>query len=654
MVFKVIPFLIVLCALAFPTNGAFAKLSGEKAEHARSAFAFSDRKDWDNAISHAKKTGDDSLIKLMKWQYYLDADSGASFGEITSFIDANPNWPEQKRLNIRAEMALRNDDVRDNDVIAWFSDNEPITGVGKIALAEAMKRNHAGSSDKIKTLIRDGWKNGDFDESQEKKILDKHDDVLTTDDHKARIDRLLWEERIAPAKRILNLVPATHQKLYKARMAFIDDKRMAIIALAQVPSSLKNDAGLIYNRMVFRAHRDDDDGVRELLLIAPEKPPYPEKWWKYREAQIRMAVDEKNFSLAKKLLAKHGQTEGSGLADALWIEGWLKTEFLNQPKDALDIFDDMYDKVKFPVSKSRAAYWAGRAAEKSGDSQRAESWYKKAAAFPTTFYGQLGSLEHKGNSPLSIPSSPSVSSQDRNNFEYDDFIKAIKLTIEMEEYDFARRLITLAVENSDDPSEVTLVTELGAKSGRSSLSVRAAKKALQQNIVLVDGGYPTPKTPSGVGLERALTLAITRQESEFDPNARSPANALGMMQLLPRTAKEVAKKNGMAFSQNRLSEPSYNMALGSHYLARLISGYDGSYILGIAAYNAGPGNVRKWIKRFGSPGSDVIGAVNWIEKIPFSETRNYVQRVMENLQVYRAIDAEDKPNNLQLAEDLKR
>jgi len=394
--------------------------------------------------------------------------------------------------------------------------------------------------------------------------------------------------------------------------------------------------------------------VREMLLIAPEKPPYPEKWWKYREAQARLAIDERNYSLAKKLLANHGQTEGSGLADALWIQGWLKTEFMGQPSDGMDFFEDMYNKVKFPVSKARAAYWAGRAAEKSGDKKEAEDWYKKAASYPTTFYGQLGSLEYYGNTPLSIPSSPSVSSEDRGNFERDDYVKAIKATIDVGNYDLARRLITLAVENSEDPSEAALVTELGAKSGKSSLSVRAAKKALQQNIVLVDGGYPTMKTPSGTGLERALTLAITRQESEFDPNAKSPSNALGMMQLLPRTAKEVAKKNGLSFSASRLSDPTYNMTLGSHDLARLIDSYDGSYIMGIAAYNAGPGNVRNWVKRFGTPGNDVDGAINWIEKIPFYETRNYVQRVIENLQVYRSIDAEDKENRLQIAEDLKR
>jgi len=173
-------------------------------------------------------------------------------------------------------------------------------------------------------------------------------------------------------------------------------------------------------------------------------------------------------------------------------------------------------------------------------------------------------------------------------------------------------------------------------------------------VVLVDIGYPVPKIPGGLPIERALALAIIRQESEFDSAAKSPSGALGMMQLLPSTAKEIARKNGLKTSRSRLLEPEHNVTLGSHYIARLINSYDGSYILAIAAYNAGPGNVHHWVKRFDTPGNDADNAVNWIEKIPYDETRNYVQRVLENVQVYRHIDGGDSPPPLKLAEDLMR
>ena len=649
MVFRIFLYLAVILLLTGLGIGAYAL--GDN-EHVRSAFQFAERKDWNNAIQHAKRTDNTAFQKLITWEYLLDADSGAGFDEIANFIEENPNWPEQKKLHIRAEMALHKDNVPDKDVINWFGDSTPLTGVGKVALAEALQRNRQASHEKIVSLIREAWRNGDFDEPQERKILDSYDNIISSEDHIARINRLLWEERESAAKRILNYVPEGQRKLFKARMALIDDKRLAILAVAQVPSSLKNDPGLTYDRMVFRARRDDDKGVREMLMQAPEHPPYPEKWWKYRDVQIHLTIDEKNYSLAKKLLANHGQSDGSGLADALWLQGWLKCEFLGAPKEAYDSFEDMYDTVKYPVSRSRAAYWAGRAAEKSEDLQSALKWFKTASSYPTTFYGQLGILKSNSRALLEIPTTPSVSDEAKHKFEQNDFIKAIRLTIDAGHDDLARHLIALAVENTDDISQVTLVTELGEKAGHSHLSVHAAKKALHQNIVLVEGGYPTPKTPSGVGIERDLTLAITRQESEFDPGARSPSNALGMMQLLPRTAKEIAKRNGLSFNLSRLSEPNYNMTLGSYYLARLINSYDGSYIMGIAAYNAGPGNVHHWVGTFGTPGNDVNNAVNWIEKIPFTETRNYVQRVLENLQVYRAIEADDKP--LKLTEDLKR
>jgi peptidoglycan lytic transglycosylase len=232
-------------------------------------------------------------------------------------------------------------------------------------------------------------------------------------------------------------------------------------------------------------------------------------------------------------------------------------------------------------------------------------------------------------------------------------VRAIKICLDYDQLELAGKLINHLIENTTSKYEAVLAGDLGAKAGKTYLSVRGAKKALQDNVVLIKAGYPTPKTPK-VELERALTLAITRQESEFDRRAQSPANALGYMQLLPGTAKETAKKLGMGFSIDRLYEPDYNMTLGSAYLQRMVDSYDGSYVMAIASYNAGPGNVRKWAKAFGTPGDNVDGAVNWIEKIPFAETRNYVQRVLENMQVYRHIEAGNTPPKLEIGEDLVR
>lgn len=618
--------------------------------HARSAFQFADRKDWVNAYAHAKATGDGPLIKLIAWEYIMDADSGATFTEIVRFIDQNPHWPEQKKLRIRAEQALRDDKVPDHDIIAWFGDEKPITGIGKMALVEALRRGRLASQDKMNDLVREAWRDGDFDETQEKNILASYGKLLTSADHIARVDRLLWEEKTGPAKRALPLVPANYAKMFKARMALIANNKLANVQVALISSDLKNNPGLIYDRMRYRARKGDDKGVREMLNLAPNNPPYPEKWWRIREIQVRESIAEKKYADALKLLSKHAQVEGANLADAVWLQGWIKCEFQDRPQSAFEDFTSLFDKVKFPVSRARAAYWAGRAATRMGDQQAAATWYARASQYSTTFYGQLATLKSRGSAPLTFAAPPQITAQDKANFEHNDAIKAIRVALKYDNYTIANRLMNYMIENDDDEAEMAQLADIGASSGYTYLSVRAAKKALQQNVVLVQAGYPTPKTPS-TPLERALTLAITRQESEFDPHAKSPSNALGMMQLLPGTAKEVAHKNDIAYSASKLEEPSYNMTLGSLYLKRLIDSYDGSYVLAIGAYNAGPGNVRKWMQSFGTPENDVDKAVNWIEKVPFAETRNYIQRVLENLQVFRALEGNNK---LQLDTDLKR
>jgi soluble lytic murein transglycosylase len=315
----------------------------------------------------------------------------------------------------------------------------------------------------------------------------------------------------------------------------------------------------------------------------------------------------------------------------------------------------MYDKVRFPVSKARAAYWAGRAAERAGDRNAAESWYNTGSAYPTAFYGQLSALKQHGTAPLRIPAAPRITGDEQQRFDQSDLAQAVTIVSRMGRNDLASRLISGMIESAQSADDAAMIAALGKEIGHSFLSVRGAKKALQyHNAVLLKTGYPSPKTPYDAAVERPLLLAITRQESEFDPSAKSPAGALGMMQLLPSTARETAKKYGLGYALPRLYEPDYSWTIGSLYLNRMIDNYNGSYVMAIAAYNAGPGNVRKWVRLFGTPGNDIDKAVKWIEMIPFSETRNYVQRVLENLQLYRYALAEGESPKLKLGEDLAR
>ena len=645
---------VALCALLCLSSPVqAAALSGAALEHARSAFTFADRRDWDNARQHAAASHDKALQKLMAWQYLLDVDSGASFAEITGFIHDNPDWPEQKKLLIRAEMTLRDTKPTDGDLVAWLSEHPPITGVGKAAMAEALARGANPPQEKIDYLLRDAWRNGDFDEKQEAAFLGAHASVLTPEDEFIRIDRLLWEEKLESAERMLDRVTSDQRKLFRARIALQDEKNVTA-ALDAVPAALKDNAGLTYDRVRYRLQQGDADGARELLMHLPEHLPYPDKWWKMREAQVRRAIDEGKLDQAQKLLAGYEQLSGSEFADASWLKGWLCLEFLKKPSEARSAFEAMYENVRYPVSKSRAGYWAARAAAAAGDEQGAQTWYANAAAFPTTFYGQLASLKLSDKAPLVMPGAPALSEQEKKAFENTDVARAVIIAADLGQGPLATKLLALTIDGTDDEKTIVAAAQLGKEIGKPNLSVRVAKKAMQQNIILIEAGFPRPRIPKDLPVESALALAIARQESEFDPQAKSRAGAVGMMQLLPKTAKEIAKKAAVGFKKLRLIEPGYNVTLGSHYLSRLINGYDGSYIMAIAAYNAGPGNVRNWREEFGAPDKSIDGAVDWIEKIPFYETRNYVQRVLENLQIYRQLDAGKESQPLMLGEDLLR
>jgi soluble lytic murein transglycosylase len=442
----------------------------------------------------------------------------------------------------------------------------------------------------------------------------------------------------------------------RTRMALMADDRNAPFMVTQVDSKLAKDPGLLHARMMWRARKDDDDGVRELLLEAPDNVPFAEKWWKQRERQVRGAIDENQYSLAEKLLAKHGQTEGQGYAEALWLQGWVKLEFLDRPQEAYTHFYAMFNAVKYPVSKARAAYWAARAAAKSNDKEAAKSWYTTATAYPSTFYGQLASVVLYGSAPLRLPADPAIGADSKERFASGELVRAIKLCMELGREELATVFSNHIIDNADTPDEMAQAAALMRRLHSDVLGVRSAKRALQQNTILLETGYPRPNLPSGLAVEAPLALAITRQESEFDTKARSKANAIGLMQLLPATAKETARKHNIPYSgEATLLSSSSNMRLGSAYLGRLIERFDGSYVKAIAAYNAGPGRVRQWEDIYGNPGNTPEEVINWIEKIPFSETRNYVQRVLENLQVYRHLTVPaGKTPTLLIEQDLLR
>jgi soluble lytic murein transglycosylase len=587
---------------------------------------------------------DQSLRTYAQWRRLKDYYSDASFDELSRFISRNPGWPDQNLLRQRAEKLLFVE-YRKEDSANWLAKYPPISGYGKLALARLKKGD-------ITALVKDGWINGDFDAPDERKILNEFRSYLTTTDHMARIVRLLKDDRASIADRHLYLVDDAHQRLFQARIALIRFDSGVEGKINRVPSAMMNDDGLTADRARWRAKKGLDDGVLELLRKMSPTSHYASKLWQIRAWHVRDFIESKQYDKALQLLEGAGKLDTAFNADMLWLKGWIYLEYRHAPGKAYAAFTEMYKGVSYPVSKARAAYWAARAAEKLGHPQDVDRWYREGAKYPTVFYGQLAHAQiHKGK-PLQFPAPPVVASAVIDRYSSNPVFVAARRLTALGEHHLADELISHLGDTVDTPVEAAALVSACAKAGMPLAQVRAIKAALKQNVMLVKEGWPTIQLGVAIPIETPLAFAISRQESEFNPKAVSSADARGLMQILPSTAKIVARQMKMPFDASRLYEPAYNLKLGGWYLGSLIDKFRGSYILAIAGYNAGPGRSVKWVGRFGRPGGELRDTVNWIETIPFAETRNYVQRVLENLQVYRAVMNPQQP--LMIEADLLR
>jgi soluble lytic murein transglycosylase len=580
-----------------------------------------------------------------QWKALRDPGAGyVSFEETYRWLTNRPGWPQEKVIRLRAEQAALTERPDPTTMRQFCANMPPISGRGMFACVQA----NAGDAEQRKKWVKQAYLQGDFSGIEEDAILAEYRGQFTAADHQARMDRLLFEGKVQQAKRMMPLLAPNYRLLSEARIALIANARNANAKLHGVPSSLKNHSGLTFNRIQWRARNGQDEGVLELLLNGPNNPPYADFWWPYRARAVREAVEDKRYKQAMAILAKHGELNPENNADALFLKGWISLEFTGDPRNAYKDFYKLYGDVATPVSKARAAYWAARAATKNGNADIAKEWYAKAANYSTVFYGQLAAAEMNPGASLKLPAKPSGGV----NFSGEALPGTALWLAGKGELDMANAFLAHIVDRSDDPSRAQSLADMCMKQGYRHGSVKVAKQALRQNIVLAEAGWPKLDVPAQSPIEPALALAITRQESEFNAKARSSADARGLMQVLPGTANHTAKRNGLRYDARHLYEPQPNMVIGTTYLGGLINGWDGSYVMAIASYNAGPANVRKWVARFGAPPRDVHGMVNWIEKIPFAETRNYVQRVLENVQVYRARIKADTP--LGIEKDLKR
>ncbi len=629
-----------------------AKLTAADEELYTRAFRSAAHGRWDRAVRLAGQARDPLPAKILTWMRLSHGKAKLSLAELESFIAANPTWPRQKSLQIRLEKAMR-EGVPDSRVVALFKTRRPVSGAGRIRLAEALLTE--GHRDSGAEWLRYAWVENDFERKEQKRILKAHGALLRAADHARRLDRLLWDGRRSDARALLKRVQTGQRRVAEARIALMRRARDVDRRIERVPPALHADPGLVYERARWRRRAGKTQAARDLLAkYAGDGGSRPEKWWTERNRHVRDLIEKGRMEQAYAIASRNGQPKFSaGLADGEFLAGWLALRFLKQPLRATRHFRKLYQGVRFPISRARAAYWHGRASQALGNTENATRWYGLAARHPATYYGQLATEALGRGRLLRLPRLRNPRGTERRVFAGRELVRAAAMVSQLGQRKLFRTFMLHLGEQLERPMEQFLLARMARRHGRLDLSIRLAKKAARQGALVVETTYPLLELPH-TRSERPLVIAVARQESEFDVRAVSPAGARGLMQLMPTTAREVAQGLGLRYSRQRLTaDPRYNVRLGDHYLSQLIERYDGSYVLAVAAYNAGPGRVATWMKRNGDPRKPEVDAIDWVELIGIPETRNYVQRVMENLQIYRGRIA-NRPIASRVGADLVR
>ena len=612
-------------------------------EYAKQAVQFMEKSNWRDAIKVSKKARAKSIYNFIQWKHLLTTGNQASFYDYKAFIENNSKYPRINRIKYLAEHKISLKSQSSQNIINWFNRNEPLSGFGKMILGESLIT--IGEKSKGINLIKEGFITADLSRSDLKFYRKKFKKYLSSDDYIKRADYLSWENKYWDLKRMLRYLPKDYQLLYTARQLLMSKSYGVDTAISKVPKNLKNDSGLNYDRLKWRRKRGRVDSCLEILFKIPNTKEYmvrPDKWWKERAIIARSLIYKKRFADAYKISSNNGLTEGPEYADAEWMSGWIAFSFLNDPLLAEEHFKNFYNNVSYPISLSRGAYWLGRVYEKLENFEKSNKWFEESSKYLTTYYGQLSFMKISPNEKFELKEEMIVDKKYAEYFYKNKLVSTVYLLNDLKKTKYTKHILRhLANDNIDKGSEI-LAAKLATEISRFDFAIQVSKIASYQKRFHNKYNYPIISTPKKVSTrkipEAAFILSIIRQESEFDTSAHSRAGAKGLMQLMPYTAKTVAKQAKMAYSKSKLTRsPKYNIKLGSHYIAGLLLEYEGAYPFAIAAYNAGPKRVKYWKKINKNPQKGQIDYVDWIELIKFKETRNYVQRVLENYNVYRYI-----------------
>lgn len=598
----------------------------------RTALELAAKAEWDGALAVAPSgVGRD----VIEWQR-LRAGEGR-LGEYEDFLQRRPDWPGLPLLREKGEEAV----ARSTDparVIAWFEAGPPETGTGALAYVRALQA--AGRVADAETEAMRAWSTLAFSPDQEREMIGLAPDAVGFV-HELRLDTLLWEGRTREAERMLPRVAEDLQALARARIALQGESKGVTGLIEAVPKSRAGDPGLAYDRFIWRMKKDLYDEAAELILAqskSAESLGRPESWAERRAILARYLMRNGRAKEAYRIAASHHIPVGNGAsayADLEFLAGFIALRKLGDATTAETHFQHLLAGVSTPISLARAHYWLGRAQEAAGGDGSAS--YKAAAAHQTAFYGLLAAERLGLTLDATLLARTAAPDWQGAEFTGSSVLAAAQVLLQAGDLTLGKRFLLHLAEDLDETGLAQLA-DMTLAWNQPHLAVLVAKQAAERGIILPHAYYPVPDfVPDGLKVSRALALSIARRESEFDPAARSSADARGLMQVLPGTAKLMAGKLGKPFDAGKLiSDPAYNVTMGSAYLAEMVEEFGPSIALIASGYNAGPGRPRRWIGEFGDPRRADVDVVDWVETIPFAETRTYVMRVAESVVIYRA------------------
>jgi soluble lytic murein transglycosylase len=579
---------------------------------------------------------DPTARKIALWALADSAPASMTFAQADAARRDLAGWPRPGRRQIAAETELDQSGLSPAQVVSWFAGADPQSARGALLLGNALRA--MGQTQAAYTVVHKAWRTQVFDEPTQNLFLAGFGSILTPEDNAARVDLLLYGPPSAAIQDLLARLPPEQQALANARMAARRGDPNLSSLIAALPPALQKNPGLIYERVLWLRDHDQMELARSLMKDLPAELPSQaaaEKLWKHG-ALVTDALKTGDSAGAYVAASHSGLTTGTPAGEAAFYAGWIALTRLHDPHSADEYFARLQTIGQSPLTQSRAFYWRGRAADAMDDPVAAQIFYGQAAHFYTAFYGQLAAVK-AGLPMLVLGEDPKISPADRASFEARDTVRALRFLYGIDARDAFRAFAADMAETFTSATDDALLVDLTRGYGDQELSMRVVRNAAKHGYILPERGYPVRAPPFVVGApEAGFVLGITRQESSFDPRARSGAGARGMMQLMPATAQIVARQQGIAYSPADLDDPDFNMTLGAAYLGQLVNQFSGSYVMAAAAYNAGPGRPNTWSAYCGDPRSTSTDPVNFIECIPFSETRDYVMRVLEAAQVYRA------------------